>query len=370
MESGKDQMMEDILAFSDGAATIAAPEVQVQAPVEQVVVVEQVNENPTPPPAVEQDNIVLLNDEPTVAAPQVETQVQVNEPDWNAKFTEAVGFDAETVKTKLAEYETLKQQAEQPRYNSKFAELIDKSVAKLGSPKDQAEAFKSLVDVITTDVTTMSARDAVAFKMKQDYPSRPKEDIDFLVDKKYFLGEFASDEDKREGEILLRTDADESRQFILKLQEEALADAPKKETIKAVDESKRVNEWKQAAPKILNDFNQIDFEVAKGVKMGYKVSAADKAELAKFAEQVAVNSGMSLDEASMKQVAEIVKMQYISQNLENIVSAAATKARSMTNEQWMKTVHNPSSMRAVQNVQAPATQDLGDMIEQAMFGGR
>ena len=311
-----------------------------EVPQEEQVVSEQ------PQTAQENNDVLSLNDEPTVETTTQEGLTPTVEVDRGAILNELFGTsDAETIKQQLAELAALKEQVTQPRYQSKFAEYVDSLVAKYGDPKTQADVFKKTIDILTTDVDALDPKTAIAFQMKQEYPTLSDEEIDLLVSGKYNLTDYATEEQQKLGAVQMKLDAQKAKLGIKQMQEEALKGAPDQKVLQKVDEEKRTLEWKQKSQDIAKSISSFEFEVEKGKKMRFDIPQSEYARLAATAEEIAVKSGFLPNETSMAQVQEFVKMAYIYENASKLVANAFKKGLSQANSEWAKQVHNPSGLR-------------------------
>lgn len=335
--------MEDMLKELGAVepTTVEAPQVEAQPQEVQTPTVEAPAANVT-------DDVLSLNDEqPTVEQPAPATELAPTiEVDRSAILNELFGVDnADTIKSQLAELAQLKEQVNQPRYQSKFAEYVDGLVSKYGDPKSQADVFKKTIEILTTDVETLDPKAAIAFQMKQEYPSLSDEEITTLVNGKYNLSEFATEEQQKLGQVQLKLDAQKAKASIREMQENALKGAPDQKVLRQVDEEKRVLEWKQKSQEVAKGINSFEFEVDKGKKMKFDIPQADVARLAATAEEIATKSGFIPDSNSMKQVQELVKMAYVYENAGKLISNAYKKGLSQSNAEWAQKVHNPSGVK-------------------------
>lgn len=333
--------MEDLL--KDLGAVEETPQVQPQ----ETPQVEQQVQAPTQEPTTVDDVLSLNDEQPKVEqqAPQAELTPTL-EVDRGAILSELFGTnDAEAIKNQLAELAQLKEQVNQPRYQSKFAEYVDGLVSKYGDPKAQADVFKKTIDILTTDVEALDPKTAIAFQMKQEYPSLSDEEIDTLVSGKYNLSDYATEEQQKLGQVQLKLDAQRAKGEIRKIQEEALKGAPDQKVLRQVDEDKRVMEWETKSQDIAKAITHFEFEVDKGKKMRFDIPQADAARLAVTAKEIAVSSGFIPNETTMKQVQEFVKMAYVYENANKLISNAFKKGLSQSNAEWTQKVHNPSGAK-------------------------
>ena len=316
----------------------------VQTPIEQTPQVT--------PPTVDtpaQDEVLSLNDEQsTVTPPTPQADLTPTlEVDKGAILNELFGTtDAESIKSKLAELENLRGEVEKPRYQSKFAEYVDNLVAKYGDPKSQAEVFKSTIDVLTTDADGLDDKTAIAFQLKQEYPSLSQEEVDTLLTGKYNLADYATEEQQKLGAIQLKLDAQKAKLNIKQMQADAFKDVPSRQAqLKQVDEQKRQLEWKPKSQEVAKAINSFEYEVEKGKKMRFDIPQSDKALFAERAEAIAINSGLMPDANNIQQIQEIVKMEYVYQNAQKLISNAYKKGLSQANAEWAAKVNNPSALK-------------------------
>ena len=323
---------------------------QEQTPAQTVETTPQVEAPQVQTPQVEQTNEVLsLNDEvnPTATQTPVADLTPTIEVDRGAILNELFGVnDPNVIKERLGKFEQLQQEIEKPRYQSKFAEYIDNLVSKYGDPKSQADVFKKTIDVLTTDVDAMDDRTAVAFQMKQEYPSLTDSDIDTLLSGKYNLNDYATEEQQKIGAVQMKVDAQKAKLGIKEMQANAFKDVPNRQaTLKQVDEQKRQLEWEQKSMDVAKAINTFEFEVEKGKKMKFDIPQQDKAMLADLAKNIAVNSQIQADSNGMKQIEDVVKMTYIYNNVGKLISNAYKKGLSQANGDWAQKVNNPSGLK-------------------------
>ena len=333
-----DDILKDLGAVEDAPVeTQVETPVQTQEPQPQVEQVQQVVQQPTQP------EVLSLNDEevrPTEGAPTTAPQV-----DRGAVLNELFGTsDAETIKQKLQEWEQLKEAAEKPRYQSKFAEYTDKLVAKYGDPKSQAEAFKKTIDVLTTDLGSLDDKSAISFQMKQDYPSLSDEEIGLLVGKKYGLNDYATEEDQKLGAIQLKLDAQKAKADIQKMQEEVLKGSPDQAVLRGADEKKWAADWEQNSQNVAKSITHFEFDL-DGKKSRFDIPATEQAKLAEMVKEIANGSKLIYNEQSVGQVKKLAEMAWLYQNANKLISNAYKKGLSSANAEWSKTVHNPSGLR-------------------------
>lgn len=315
-------------------AQVEAPQVQQPAQTQEVTI----------------DEVLSLNDEvnPTATpAPVAETLTPTIEVDRGAILNELFGnSDPESIKQKLSELTRLQGEVEKPRYQSKFAEYIDNLVSKYGDPKSQADVFKKTIDVLTTDADSLDDKTALAFQMKQEYSSLTDDEIQTLLNGKYNLNDYATEEQQKLGAIQLKLDSQKAKLNIKQMQSEAFKDTPSRQVeLRQVDEQKRTLEWEQKSQEVAQGINSFEFEVEKGKKMKFDIPQTDKAMLADLSKNIAVNSGIAADANGMKQIQEIVKMTYMYQNAQKLISNAYKKGLSQGNAEWAQKVHNPSGLK-------------------------
>jgi len=336
------------------------PQTQVTQPVQQ----------PTQQPTIQApitDEVLSLNDEPIAANPKPEGEQVLPsvEADWGAKLNEWFGVsEPEQIKAQLAELTASKEQLEKPRYQTSFAEYVDKAVQKYGDPREQAEAFRKLTDVLTTNAETLDDRAALEFQMKQEYPSLTNDEIATLLEGKYNLNDYATDEQKKLGQVQMKLDAQKAKLNIKQMQADAFKDAPTQATLKGLDEQKRQLEWETKHKEVAKSIKAFEFEVEKGKKMKFDIPQNDYTELEAVAKEVALKSGILPDSQGAKQLEEIVKMTYIYQNAGKLISNAYKKGLSQANAEWSQKVHNPSGLL---NTRGPEAIETNKTIEEQQF---
>lgn len=337
--------MQDQMDIDLGFKPIEEPQPQVETPQVEAPIQEQPQSEPTPQPRVEQNtnDVLSLNDD-EAQTPQVQNPTAPT-VDRGAVLNELFGTnDAESIKQKLQEYEQLKAQAEKPRYQSKFAEYTDKLVAKYGDPKTQADAFKKTIDVLTTDVASLDDKSAITFQFKQDYPSLSDEEIGLLVNSKYNLNDYATEEQQKIGAVQMKLDAQKAKAEIQKMQEEVLKGAPDQAVLRGADEKKWAADWEQNSQNVAKSITHFEFDL-DGKKSRFDIPATEQAKLADMVKEIASGSKLIYNEQSAAQVKELAKMAWLYQNANKLISNAYKKGLSSANAEWANTVHNPSGLR-------------------------
>ncbi len=296
--------------------------------------------------------VLSLNDEqvPTVEQPaQEQPNQQPQTIDKNAILNELFGADVDTIRAWKEEREQLKAEVEKPRYQSKFGEYIDNLVSKYGDPKQQAEVFKKTIDVLTTDVDGLDDATAIAFTMKQQFPSFSDEDIKTAIEGKYNQSEYVTEEQRKFGAVQMKMDAQSAKLSIKQMQADALKDVPNKAAeLKQIDQEKIKLEWKPASQEIANSIKNFEFEVDKGKKMKFDVPETDRAWLAQVAESISTSMGKAPDQNTKAEIKKLVEMTYVYQNAPKLISNAFKRGLSQANSEWSKQVHNPSGLKNTQ----------------------
>lgn len=331
--------MDADLGFQPIAEENTAPQAQEATPQVEV----QPQAEPQQQVAQETNDVLSLNDDtqPTAGA-------SANQPtiDKGAILNELFGVnDPDAIKQKLTEYEQLKAEAEKPRYQSKFAEYTDKLVAKYGDPKSQADVFKSTIDILTTDVSAMDDKTAITFQMKQDYPTLSEEEIGLLVNGKYNLSDYATEEQQKLGAVQMKLDAQRAKAEIQKMQEEVLKGAPDQAVLRGADEKKWAADWEQNSQNVAKSITHFEFDL-DGKKSRFDIPQAEQAKLADMVREIANGSKLIYNEQSAEQVKELAKMAWLYQNANKLISNAYKKGLSSANAEWAKQVHNPSGLRS------------------------
>lgn len=351
-----------------------APQPQVQQPQTVTQTPQAQVEQPQTQVQPQTDEVLSLNDEVVTAPPTAATEplTPTIEVDRGAILNELFGTsNADDIKQKLTQLEQLQAEVEKPRYQSKFAEYVDQLVSKYGDPKSQSDVFKKTIDILTTDVDALDSKTAIAFQMKQDYPSLSDDDINTLISSKYNLTDYATEEQQKIGAVQLKIDSEKAKLGIKEMQATAFKDVPSKAAeLRKVDEQKRALEWNEKSKDVANQINSFEFEIEKGKKMKFDVPQADRALLADVAKDIAINSGIHPDQNGLKQIEDIVKMTYVYQNVNKLVANAYKKGLSQSNSEWAAKVNNPSGLKntagGLNQEQRP--KDIGDLIQDIMDG--
>ena len=108
-------------------------------------------------------------------------EVKVETPVFDeAKYlSENFGFDKDTVKQKIADFEKAqtelaetKVKLAEPKFKNKASELFDEILSKSGGDlKSNSEFIKRSLDLLTTDEATFQPLELVKFDIKRQYPA-------------------------------------------------------------------------------------------------------------------------------------------------------------------------------------------------------
>lgn len=338
-------------ALSDPAIESFALDSQrkVEAPVTPVtepVKVEVPALVPTATPQVEEKKTEIVSAD----APKVDTAV-VEAPKVEALAIDMgkIFSDASNGKINSAEElsKILKEHDEFKERIAKSPELDDYTL-KLNSWMKKGYDPELFHKIESLPLDKMSAEDKMKVSLSLANPEWSKDDVDLYV--KHTYGLMSEDEEGydaqnvRIGQLRLQQDARSHDQNLRKLQEMTVySNVDEQEAIKV--EGTRQETWKQSLPKLINDINVIPFTIDdKGTVFNYVPTPLQRQSVRNAVQNAILNAPVAYDEQGIKSVTNLIQKEFINQNINQIVRAAASQQKSIEIEKKIVESHNPSGM--------------------------
>jgi len=196
-------------------------------------------------------------------------------------------------------------------------------------------------------IDELSAEDKVKASLKLQNPEWDENDVNLFVKNKYGIlnpEDDGYDESKvRYGKLQLDTDAKVADKELRELKDMTVySEVDEQETLK--QEGERQEQWKGGLPKISQEFKEVAFSLDKDNKQIFKYipTPEQKARVMSAVQKAVINAPLAYNEEGVKAVNETIRKEFINQNINDIVRAAAKQAVSAQIEADIKKRNNPS----------------------------
>ena len=277
---------------------------------------------------------------PVVIAEDFESQ-------FEARLNERFGHDSKKLSEVLGRVPVLEEQLNADPYKNPFTKQLDELLGK-GIPVETA------VKYLTTDSTKLSHKELMAFKMQQEYPDMAIEKIVRQIDRKYKLGDFAPTKkvdgedvpDESDGLEQLEFDAQPIKKEFDALKGQMLETGKSRaDVVNQQREVERVRSWAPVAQKVVNEFDAIEATMPNGNVLKFTVEMTPEEKTAyegQIAQLIKSTPSLGTDEAGIKTARAVVETLYVAKNWQKMAIAFAEQGRTMSDEEWIAEIHNPS----------------------------
>jgi hypothetical protein len=354
---------------------LAGTEFKTAESVEQEEISNQQQEN------IQQENIQQeikqVIDEPIVQA-DVANQNTFDEAKYLEEITGGKFKSKEELKQLLSEYEEYQQ------VKPKLTEYEQKLQESEGRIKPANEFIKALNDfeekggdrnlflkVNSVDFDKLTAKETVMLKYKWQHPELTDKEIERKMERQYRISEHDGDADEEIQDLMtdLKLDSKEAKEFLNKYKVNvSIPDAEKKRIASEQENSQRIEKWQPEVQKIVDDFKEhtVDLDEKGTHKFTYNVSAEEKKALSQELANIVNHPSFAYTPEYVAAAKRIVQDRFIATKHNDIVRMAAEKARSITDLEWRKQVHNPSILKDEVPASAPSNKSIDQQNEEAM----
>lgn len=284
---------------------------------------------------------------PAVPVIQIPDAPKAPEFDKAKYLDELSGGEAkseEDLKKILSEYKQAQQVMQDPNYE--YAQKLS-AWEKEGKPKELFHAVQ------TIKADELSVEDKVKLKLKIENPEWTKDDIDLFINDEYKQDKDANSEQSvKVGQLRMQRDAQAFTPELKRMQEMTVikTDYAAKQRELEQTENTRKDAWKQELPKLVNEFQEVNFSIGKEI-YPWKVTKEQSAELLKSLESIVQNAPVQLNEQGIKAIKDVMLKEFYSKNINQIASGISTFTASKKADEHIKEIHNPTG--AVQPAGAP-----------------
>jgi len=323
-------------AGGDKNVTVTAPNSESTTQVRTIEKTQGAEKKPTKVIEIgSQTQTKQVNQPETKVTPKTE---QNNVQDVAKTISEMLGDTPDNIKVRLGRQVELEEMVKKSPYKSPFGEVFDDLVSKNIAP-DVALRF------ITSDKEKMSMKEVMAFALQQERPGISMDKITDYIDQTYKLGKYAENGDEAPGMTRLEFDVQPHLQKFDELKQKLLQNGGSRQNIEdSRKESARLDAWKPATKQIFESFNKIEIPTPSGAILRYnvKMDAAEQNELLNEFGAMLKNPNLVADENGIASAAQALRDRYVAKHMNEMAVAFMNQGRSMSNEEWMQLVHNPS----------------------------
>lgn len=309
-----------------------------------------------------------------VEQPNVQQPVKTeNKTEFDAEkyISEMLGDSSANIKARLGKTKELEDLVNKSPYKSPVGEVFDDLVSR-NIPAEVALRF------ITSDKDKMSHKEVMAFALQQERPGIGLDKINDYIDQTYKLGKYAEEGDEAPGLTRLEFDVQPHLTKFDELKQKMLQHGQSRAGMEASrNETARIDSWKEPTKKIFQDFTKIEIPTPTGAILRYKVEMDDKEKnelVGEFATMIS-NPNFVADEKGIAIAKEALMNRYVSKHINDLALSFMQQGRSMSNEDWISLVHNPSmsntkGQQDFGNTAGDRDNNLAKMILDAEGGGK
>lgn len=227
-----------------------------------------------------------------------------------------------------------------PEYASDLVKAFDGWINKGGDPK-------FFMDVQAVNFDEMEPMDILVYNYKKENPGMAEKEI-----RTFLEGEYQLDPDKHDeaeiarSEFKMKVESGKALSSLKEMQQETSIPDPEKERVAFESvEKERMDNWSPSISKTMEDFKSFELDINDNFDLSYTTTKEEIDSLKEDLYDAIEYSGIELGEDSSVHVRKVLKDMYIVKHHHQILRAVAEKARSYTEEEWLKKVHNPSAIK-------------------------
>lgn len=245
-----------------------------------------------------------------------------------------------------------------PEYANDLVKGLDSWIKQGGDPK-------FYMDVQAVNFDEMAPMDVLVYNFKKDNPGMSEKEIRTYLDGEYQLDPNKYDESEIErSNFKLKLESGKVLGSLKEMQQETSVPDPEKERVAfESSEKERMDNWSPSISKTLEGFDSIDLNINDNLNLSWTTTKEEIDSLKEDLYDAIEYSGIEPGEDSAAHVQEVLENMYFSKHKHQILKAVAEKARSYSEEEWLKTVHNPSAIKQTEEQiahQPPKSKD--DML--------
>lgn len=270
---------------------------------------------------------------------QQQSQSAIKPEDFEKQLNETFKLDSKTLSTKLKRVAELEELMAKSPYLDHRSKVFDELLSKNVSP-DTALKY------INTDKTKMSPKDIMALALQVDNPAMSMEKVTDYIDQTYKLGKYAENGDEAPGLNRLEFDAQKHIKAFDELKEKMLNNEDNRTSLATKQkEVERVKGWEKPIKDIFDGFTNIEVKTPGGAKLQYAIemNAEEKAELQEeFNDMVLKNPAWIASDEGVADAQAVLRARYVSTHFDDIALAFMNQGRSISENEWINEIHNPS----------------------------
>ncbi len=258
-------------------------------------------------------------------------------------LNETFGSDSVKLKEKLGRATELEELMKKSPYLTTQGQVLDELLSKKVSPE-------TALKYINADKAKMSHKEIMALAMHVENPDIAIDTINDYLDQTYKLGNYAEKDGEgkpleKPGLTRLEVDVQKHLKQFDTLKEKMVSNDTNRNSLAAKQkEVERVKGWEKPITDLFQNFTKIEVESPSGAKLEYSVEmdAEEKSELQAEFNDMVLRNPLQATEEGIADAKAILQARYITRHFDDIALAFMNQGRSISDNEWMEIVHNPS----------------------------
>jgi len=272
---------------------------------------------------------------------------------------------SEEVREELNRKQTIIQEL-QEKLSGQDSELLAATQFKKDTGIADHGIFTALKDL---DVDNMGNQQAIEMMSMIKNPALSKEDLKFKMERKYLQGEDVEEADRRLGEIEMKGDSYEARNFLRDLKGKITTpendfDVQARESEIEQELTQLKENWDSAVETSFAKVENPKFDIDGSSFLEMSLQPNEVEEMKDIAWEYAIENNLDpQDPESYKEIGNFVQNMYIGQNFNKMLRAAYEQGQHDTQIKDKKEIHNPSALH--QDNPDQKVVDTSDMSDKA-----
>lgn len=217
------------------------------------------------------------------------------------------------------------------------------------------------------DVDNIGAKQAIEVMSKIKSPGLSNEDLQFKMDRKYKQGEEFDEADQKLGQIEMKEDAHEAKNYLKELKgkittPEVGFDLQARESEMTEKLNVLKEDWDNAVESAFANTQNPKFDIGNNNILEMTITPQEIETMKDDAWEFAVENGLDpTDQDSYAVIGEYVQNMYIQNNWQRMLAAAREQGFHAAQQSDKKELHNPSALDDKRQQSTTDTRDISDM---------
>lgn len=274
--------------------------------------------------------------------------------------------DVLSVRDELSRQKQLNQEL-QDRLKNQDPDMISAMEFKKETGISDINTFNALKNV---DIESINAKQAIEMVSKIKHPNLSSEDLQFKMSRKYKLGDDYDEADQRLGEIEMKEEAYEAKNYLKELKgkiktPEIDFDSQARESELAEEFENLKESWDNAVENSFAKVQNPKFNIDENVSVEMSIEPSEIEWMKDIAWEYAVENKLDpTDKDAYPEIASYVQQMYIAENFNRIAKAIYVQAQNDKELKNKQELANPSAMSADKPDQ-PSDSKKKDMSDEA-----